>query len=232
MGDMDIVELEFGVHRREAESYTVELRGTLPDSDAETRMSSRFPVRKIDIEGLRRQSFDPEAHGRLLKECLFGDTEVRAAFAKARAVAASANRTLRLRLFVGASAPELNALYWEALRDPEDDSPLFTGERILLSRYLSSADWRPVRRRPKADLHGLIVIANPSDVTSYRLAALDVPAELARAKQGLAGIACAELASGGSASLDGLIERLRDGCDVLYLVCHGAVIEGEAWLWL
>src|SRR5262249_59779744 len=97
--------------------------------------------------------------------------------------------------------------------------------------------WQPVRRRPKGDLHGLIVIANPTDVTSYKpgdrpLAALDVPAELARARQGLAGIACAELASGGSATLDRLIESLRDGCDVLYLVCHGALIDDEAWLWL
>ena len=29
-----------------------------------------------------------------------------------------------------------------------------------------------------------------------------------------------------------LVQQLRDGCDVLYLVCHGALIEGEAWLWL
>jgi hypothetical protein len=236
---MDIVELEFGLHRREAENYTVELRGTLPDSDAETRMTSRFPVRKIDLEALRRQNFDPDAHGRLLTECLFGDSKINDAFAKARAVAASGDRTLRLRLFIGANAPELNAPYWEALRDPDDGSPLFTGERILLSRYLSSADWRPVRRRPKADLHGLIVIANPTDVTRYQpggrdrpLAALDVPAELARAKEGLAGIACAELASDGSATLGRLIESLRDGCDVLYLVCHGALIDGEPWLWL
>src|SRR5262249_155807 len=30
----------------------------------------------------------------------------------------------------------------------------------------------------------------------------------------------------------GLIQQMREGCDVLYIVCHGAVIEGEAWLWL
>jgi hypothetical protein len=165
------------------------------------------------------------------------DPKVRTAFAEACAIADDSSTALRLRLLVGPSAPELHGLFWEALRNPDDGSPLFTGERILVSRYLTSADWRPVRRRPKGNLRGLIVIANPTDVESYRpggraLAALNVAAELERAKAGLEGIACAELASGGHASIDELVRQLRDGCDVLYLVCHGALIEGEAWLWL
>jgi hypothetical protein len=233
---MDAVELEFGI-RREAGTYTVELRVSRPDSDAETRVSSRFTVDKIDLEALRRQGFDAEPYGRLLGHCLFADSKLRAAFAEARAVAEAGNAALRVRLFVGPSAPELHALFWEALRNPDDGAPLFTGERILLSRYLSSPDWRPVRRRPKAVLHGLVVIANPTDVQSYgpggrKLASLDVAAELARAKAGLEGIACTELASGGRATLDGLVQQLREGCDVLYMVCHGALVEGEAWLWL
>jgi CHAT domain len=198
---------------------------------------SRLSAGRLNIESLHQQKFDVDAHGRLLTECLFADAKVRTAFAEARAIADGSTATLRLRLLVGPSAPELRGLYWEALRNPDDGSPLFTGERILLSRYLGSADWRPVRRRPKAELHALVVIASPTDVESYRpggrtLAALNVPAELARAKAGLEGIACAELASGGAATLDGLVRHLRDGCDVLYLVCHGALIEGEAWLWL
>ena len=98
---MDFVELEFGLHRREAETYTVELRVSRPDSDAETRVTSRFPVGKIDIEGLRRQKFNVDAHGRLLAECLFADSKVRTAFAEARAIADASNAALRLRLFVG-----------------------------------------------------------------------------------------------------------------------------------
>ena len=234
---MEIVELEFGLHRREAETYTVELRISRPDSDADTRMSSRFPVGQIDLEAIRRQKFDVEALGRLLAECLFADSKLRTVFAEARAVAHAGNAALRLRLFVGPSAQELHVLFWEALRSLDDGAPLFTGERILFSRYLSSADWRPVRRRPKAALRGLIVIANPTDVETYKpggraLASLDVAAELARAKAGLEGVECVELASGGRATLDGLVNQLRDRCDVLYIVCHGALIEGEAWLWL
>ncbi|MDF0495332.1 CHAT domain-containing protein [Bradyrhizobium yuanmingense] len=234
---MEIVELELGLHRREAGTYTVELRISRPDSDADTRVSSRFPVSQIDLEAIRRQKFDVEALGRLLAECLFADRKLRTVFAEARAVADAGNAALRLRLFVGPSAPELHLLFWEALRSPDDAAPLFTGERILFSRYLSSADWRPVRRRPKAALRGLIVIANPTDVQTYQpggraLVSLDVAAELARAKAGLEGVNCVELASGGHATLAGLVQQLRDGCDILYIVCHGALIEGEAWLWL
>jgi hypothetical protein len=68
-------------------------------------------------------------------------------FAEARAIADGSKSTLRLRHRVGPSAPELHGLYWEALSNPDDGSPVLTGEWILLSRYLISADWRPVSRR-------------------------------------------------------------------------------------
>jgi hypothetical protein len=40
------------------------------------------------------------------------------------------------------------------------------------------------------------------------------------------------LASPGAATLTSILERMRDRCDILYLVCHGAVIDGEPKLWL
>ena len=232
---MGLAELEISLHRRDADTYTVELRYAAPDSDADIRLiSGGLPVATFDTERLRCLSIDLQGYGRMLTESLFTDPRVREAFAKAR-VGAASDGVLRLRLLVGPSAPELHGLYWEALQDPDDGSPMFTGERMLFSRYLSSADWRPVRRRPKAELEALVVIANPIDVSTYEpggrpLEALDVGAELARAEEGLAGIHFTSLASGGSATIDGLIKRLRDGCDLLYLVCHGALIQGEAYL--
>jgi len=235
---MDVVELEIGLHRREAGIYTVELRVTLPGSEAETRVTARFAAAKIDFDGLRREKFDAEAHARLLTDCLFSGKELRNAFDQARAVAEAKDMALRLRLFVGPSAPELHGLFWESLRDPADGiTPLFTGERILFSRYLTSADWRPVRRRARSDLRALLAVANPSDLATWqpggrKLTPIDVQAELARARAGLQGIRCEELNAGGRATLDRLVLKLREGCDVLYLVCHGAVIDGEPWLWL
>ena len=152
---MDVVELEFGLHRREAGTYTVELRVTQPGSEAETRVSARFAAAKIDFDGLRQQKYDADAHARLLTESLFSGEDVAKAFAEARAVAEAKDVPLRLRLFVGPSAPELHCLYWEALRDPVDGTPLFASDRILFSRYLTSTDWRLVRRRAKTELHAL-----------------------------------------------------------------------------
>ncbi len=64
------------------------------------------------------------------------------------------------------------------------------------------------------------------------MAEVDVPGELERARQALAGIQLVELPAGGAATSTNLVEKLREGFDILYLVCHGARVEGEPWLWL
>jgi len=240
---MTAYDLELGLHRRDVDSYTLELRYTPPEGDVDIRLVRRgLSPLSLDIQQLRSQAADPGAYGRLLTQGLFADEEMRAAFAKARTAAQSAGEPLRLRLFVGPSGPELHGLRWETLRDPEEDTHLLLGEHVLFSRYLSSLDWGPVRVRSKADLRALVVIANPANLGRYRpggrpLAALDVEAELARARSGLGAIAVTALASGGRATLNNLVDHLRGTAgnghyDVLYLVCHGALIDGEPNLWL
>src|SRR5262249_52942641 len=61
---------------------------------------------------------------------------------------------------------------------------------------------------------------------------IDVAAELDRARSGLGTIPVTELASGGKATVKELHERLCEGYDILYLVCHGALISGEPRLYL
>ncbi len=235
--------LEIGLHRRDVDSYTMELRYTPPEGDVDIRLVRRgLSPLSFDMEQLRSKAADPDTYGGLLTQALFSDAEMRAAFAKARTTAQATGGPLHLRLFIGPSAPELHSLRWETLRDPEDNTHLLLGEHVLFSRYLSSLDWGPVRVRSKADLRALVVIANPSNLERYRpggrsLAGLDVDAELTRARSGLGAITVNCLASGGTATLDNLVNRLRgadgDGpYDVLYLVCHGALIEGEPNLWL
>ncbi|HSJ52770.1 MAG TPA: CHAT domain-containing protein, partial [Anaerolineae bacterium] len=235
--------LELGLHRRDVDNYTLELRYTPPEGEVDIRLvrCCLLPL-SLDIAALRSTAADAGAYGKLLTGALFADAEMRAALAKARAAAQASGGSLRLQLFVNPGAPELHSLRWETLRDPEDGSPLLLGEQVLFSRYLSSFDWSPVRVRSKDELHALVVIANPTNLGRYRpggraLDSLDVAAELARARSALGAITVTGLASGGSATLNNLVDHLRDvpgrgTYDVLYLVCHGAMIDGAPSLWL
>jgi hypothetical protein len=228
----DYAELEIGLHHRSGDSYAVELRFTRPDSDADNRFQSLEA--RFDLAQLRALSASPDAYGRLLTQTLFADPGALAAFAQARAVAAAQNPPLglRVRLLVGPSAPELHGLHWETLRDPQEDRPLCTGENLLFSRYLSSLDWRPVRLRPKGDLRALVAVAGPTNLAS--LAPIDVPAELQRARDGLGRIPVTALPEGDAhPTLSNLLARLRDTTyDILYLACHGILVDGESSLWL
>ena len=232
---MDYAELELGLSRRDGGSYGLDLRYSQPGSDADIRLARDGAAIQIDIAQLSELAFDAEGYGRALSASLFADPAVRAAFAQARSGAASLDAPLRLRLFVGPSAPELHSLRWETLRDPEDDAPLLNGEQILFSRYLSSGDWRPVKLRPKGELRALVAVANPADLAKYKLAAVDVAGELERARAGLGDIPVTALSAdpqAGSSTLNNLAARLRDGFDILYLVCHGALVaasRGSGW---
>ena len=231
-------DLEIGLHRRDTEGYNLELRFNHPESDADVRLTgSGSSPAQFDLARLREVTHDDDAYGQLLAEGLFGDPAVQAAFAQAAGTAQALGAPLRLRLFIGPSAPELHALRWEALRAPQEDTPLLTGEQILFSRYLSSVDWRPVGPRPQSELRALVAIASPADVGDWApggqpLAPVDVDGELQRATSGLGGIPITSLASGGSCTLNNLVSHLRDGYDVLYLVGHGALVGGEPHLWL
>ncbi|MCC7107409.1 MAG: CHAT domain-containing protein [Chloroflexi bacterium] len=79
------------------------------------------------------------------------------------------------------------------------------------------------------------------------LAPLDVAKEEARAREGLSGLLVTTLVSEGGGSplvdpqpvplagkvtVNQLLDRLRDGYDILYLICHGTLREGQPWLYL
>lgn len=231
----DYADLEISLRRHHVNGYVVDLRYNQPDSDADLRLTRRSedtPPTEFDRDRLREAAFDPTAYGQLLGECLLSDPEVRAAFEQARASAQSLDASLRVRLMIDPSAPELHSLHWETLRDPRDGALLFTGENIAFSRYLSSFDWRPVHLRPQSELKALIVVANPNGLDKYDLPPADVPRELAFVQDNLDSIRSTALASNGSANLNNIITHLRDGYDILYVICHGSTRKGDTWLWL
>ncbi len=228
-------DLEIGLRRHAATGYVADLRYSQPDSDADIRLKRHngdASPTEFDRERLREVSSDPTAYGQLLGENLLSDPEVRAAFEQARASAQSLDASLRVRLLIDPSASELHSLHWETLRDPRDGALLFTGENIVFSRYLSSFDWRPVHLRPQSELKALIVVANPIGLEKYDLPPADVQRELSFVQDNLGGIRSVALASNGSANLNNIIAHLREGYDILYVVCHGSTRKGDTWLWL
>jgi len=229
---MELADLELGLHRRGEAHYGVELRFTQPSNDADIRLSAQEIFAVFDPAALRALEDDPHAYGRALSDQLFATPALRSAFAQARAATAALDLPLRLRLFVGPSAPELHALRWETLRDPEEDRPLLTDERLRFSRYLAAGDWRPITLRPRGQLSAVIAVASPADLARYALAPINAPAELARARAGLGPIPSLALAAPGQVTLVALVAALREDVDILYLVCHGALVDGEPWLWL
>jgi hypothetical protein len=235
---MSNFELEITLHRRSSDSYGVELRFISPEDkdDVERRMLQSRPTTQFDFEALRSLSIDPERYGQELTKSLFADREVQEAFSKAYSIAQSQSSPLRVRLFISPDALTLHSLRWELLFNPEDKNFLVMSEQILFSRYLLTRDWRPVRPIARKDLTALVVIANPANLSEYNLAPVDVPAEQARARKGLAGIRTQFLVSSPESeqkvTIENIKRKLRNDCDILYLVCHGALVKGEPILYL
>jgi hypothetical protein len=233
----EYADLEIGFHRRDAASYTIEFRFSQPNSEADVRLGHGEPAQvEFDLDGLNELAFQPEEYGKKLTDEFFGNLAIRTAFIQARTSAESLKAPLRMRFMIGPSAPRLHNVYWETLRDSQDGSPLSTNENLLISRYLSSLDWRPVRLRAKGDLKALVIVANPTDLADYKLAAVDVQGELGRAEKNLGEIPVSSLPNADGdqkATLRNLIEQLREvKPDILYLVCHGSLKGEEPMLWL
>ncbi|WP_239571039.1 CHAT domain-containing protein [Geodermatophilus bullaregiensis] len=231
----EYADLEIGLHRRDAVTWTVELRFSLPRTDAETQLGVSGPLlAKINPHELDALE-DEEEYGLALGSGLFGHG-VSTAFQTAVATSQSQGVRLRVRLVMGSSATALHGVRWETLRNPTDGSTLLTNENVLFSRYLSSQDWRPVGVRPRADLTALAVVAGPSDLGSIDagrpLAPVRVDEEVARAREGLASLELRTLPGIAAPTAENMLGQIRHGYDVLYLVCHGYVVNDEPVLLL
>jgi hypothetical protein len=230
----DYADLEIGLHRREGSTWRVEIRYSQQETDADINPQGALTV-DIDPDGLHELLDDEAEYGRVLGKALLGG-EVGDAYRQAVAAAQSQGVTLRVRLFVGPSATALHGLRWETMLDPRDSSRLLTDESIVFSRYLSSNDWRPVRLRPKSALRAVVVVSGPTDLDTFGvgrvLAPVAVEEEAERAQEGLATLPTRVLASHGEVTAERLFDELREGCDVLYLVCHGYLAGREPYLLL
>ena len=253
----ECADLEIALHRYDTQHYFVTLRFAQPVSAAEMmphggdREDEYSDIRlgrqkillvSLDLEKLRtlENQAEVKAYGKELSDALFNAPGLGEDFAKARAIAAAQDLSLRVRLFIDPGSPELHELHWERLLDPEYGTPLLTGERVLFSRYLSSWDPRSVPLRSHSELRALMVLANPPILAS-KGRAIDIDKTLTQVRNALGGIKTEELLGGEEGTLNNLFSRLREddhpfhlrkGYDILYLVCHGEFWEGKPRLWL
>jgi hypothetical protein len=228
-------ELEIALHCLQDDRYEVRLRYSQPNSDADVEL---IPGRALwvsfDMQALERLSQDPLAYGELLSQTLFGQPDIRTSYAMARSSAETAMVELRLRLLITPEACNLHNLRWETLIDPlKPGRWLITEQDTWFSRYIPSRDWRPVQLRPRQELRGLALVANPSNLQEYGLAPLDVAGQLQCLESALGeSIPLTSLAKPGQATLQNLGAKLRQGYDLLYLLAHGTYNEGQSYLWL
>lgn len=228
-------------YRRDDDSFDVGL-GYDDPSDPQDRRDYEDTPLSIDTDALVAHVADAETYGRSLGHVLLSGPKVRSFYAKAMAVAADRQIPLHLRLLIDPRAPlRYHQVRWESIRDPDEGWAIATRRDVLFSRYLSTPDWRPVTPPPWGRLKALVVIANPRDLRDKErigmpevpLVEVDVPAELARAREALASMdVVEELTEPGTATLKGILAALDRGVDVLYLVCHGGMYQIEPRLYL
>ena len=213
--------LSISIHRS-AEAYRVELAHSDPGSQAQVaplRGSAAIaPTELLALEAT------PAEYGQALAGQLFSDVEVAQRFVQVETAAMATDSFLRVLVCIDPSAQELQALRWELLRHPRSGAALGTSETVLLSRFMVSRDWRPVKLRARAELSALIAVSAPAPATLQRLglAPVDFEGEVGRIRAALGEIEVRTIGGPGSPfTLDRLIDELRRGVDIVYLVSHG-----------
>jgi hypothetical protein len=218
--------MEVALHRRDALGWAAEIRVSDPKGDTDNGKEGRIG---LDLDELSRLAAQHDEYARLLTDAFFGDDAVSWGFTLARERAATEGAPLRIRLRIGPSAPELHAVRWELLRDPESrEANLVTQERVIFSRFLDSRDYRKVEVRPDQAMRAIVAVAGPETGSLKRyeedgrsLAPVEVAAEIARARSALATADVTSIGEAEPVTLDRLLAAIRAGTDILYLVCHG-----------
>lgn len=218
--------LSISVHRL-GESYQLELAHTDPSSQAQVA-----PLRggaTFEPGVLLPLLHSHAEYGQALSRQLFSDRDVKQRFLQVETAAQATGSFLRLSLCIDPSAQELQGLRWELLRHPETGAALTTSETLLLSRFMVSRDWRPVKLRARSELTALLAVSAPptAKLQKMELAPVDFDGEVARVKAALGGMKVRTLGGPGAPfTIDRLIEELRGGVDILYLVGHGVFGRG------
>ena len=209
--------------------------------------SSPFPPFEtsfaLDLSVLLAHALQPQKYGLYLGQQLFADPQIRAGWDLL--LSQRREDPICLRLILPADDPALHSIRWELLQVPgsaataADDS---NAERhialrtdVVIVRTVEETTVQEPSFAQHADLRALVVIANPKDIETYGLSPIDEEdwAAQARALLGDCSLTIVGQATGAHRpTFTTLSTLLNDGYDILYLVCHGTMTDGEAYLWL
>jgi hypothetical protein len=237
---MPEADLEIGLHK-DGFKYRVEVRFSSPETDAANiddfvQGEARFDKDDVDVLAEFRELATSPDYGGRLAQWVFHDPAVQETFTNALAAADAKTWTVGVRILIGPSAPELHTLNWERLAPGPSANPLaLRADRVHLSRYLFSRDWRKADRRARGPLRGLLAVANPKGLPEG-LAAVDVAEAVAACSEATSQslVPLVSLVNPGEASRARILEELQKdpGVDLLFLVCHGRFAAGDTQLYL
>jgi len=162
-----------------------------------------------------REELDVQRIGQVLFEALFS-REIYGAYRASRAAASQSGQRLRLVLQLG--APELAALPWEMLFDPENETYLCRTEPLV--RRISAPVLHDSTLQVEPPLRVLGIVADPADLPS-----LNGPTERRNLERALAPKIAAgriELVWAERATWEGVHQALLDGpWHVIHFIGHG-----------
>lgn len=227
-------ELELSLRAVGPGAYRADLRLRHPDS-SEVATFARDTVVVLRAADLRAALPDYGQYGHLLTAMLFAEPALREGWVQAAAFTRRAGEGLRLVLDLDPGDPELHGVCWEMLCDPQDQLPIARKEAFTLARVIAHGQAQ-VLTAPRPDqLRALVAVANPANLPTFGLQPIAVAAEVARAQAALAALPVTVLdgiAGRARATAVNLGLALREGADLLLLVCHGSLVDGAPHLWL
>jgi hypothetical protein len=222
--------MEFSAKLGTSGTYSVRIEIRAPEADSAELISdgSACTVR------LEPTAFPTSTYSRALSDGVFAAPLAQVALERARALAeATSECILRVRVAVAANASELNAVRWEMLADPRRGYELLArGRNSSLARYCPPR-WGTGPPEPLASrLRSVALVANPQTLGGdpLDLPPIDVAREISLLNARLDSTRI-RLLSGAKASSDCLLEQLQQGCDVLYLACHGRIVNRQPCLY-
>lgn len=169
-----------------------------------------------------------EQYGETLTEMVFRPPLVRA-FGYAQGYQQRGGEPISLRIVLDPADNELHSIRWELLREPPNGFPLATSEEIVFARTLFA---KKVTGHTLSQPGGgvVIAVADPPAMPLPQIPGLDY-VELAR--KGLGQTRQVMLdgrENRNRATLSALDQALATSPEVLYLLCHGAMVKGQPYI--